>query len=227
MVGRLSACIVFVLAIVHGRAWAMDLLAANDAWRRLDLPDKRPTEFAFDRAGGVVVQSDRSVAFLYRDIGNAVSSSKRILTWRWRIEQDFPPTDLTRPGGDDRPLAVHLWFSDGDHPSLFGRFGWLFGYPHISHTVTYVFGGRQPTGSLFVNPFHENGAIFVLRGPGTSVGSWYTENRNIDADIARAFAAPPMIKTLKYIAISADTDDTGAKSRARVGRLILSVQGDG
>jgi hypothetical protein len=226
VVGRLCASIVFALAIIHGRASALDLLAAKDAWQRLELPDRRPAEFTFDGADGVIVRTDRSVAFLYRDIGNAVPSSKRLLSWHWRVEKGFPATDLSRPGGDDRPLAVHLWFSDRDHPSLFGRLGWLFGYPHISHTVTYAFGGRRATGSVFANPFHENGAIFVLRGPGTSAGNLYTEKRNIDADIAKAFMAPPMIETLKYIAISADTDDTGADSRARVGRLILSVQGD-
>ena len=125
----------------------------------------------------------------------------------------------------DRPIAIHLWFSDADQPSVFGPLGWIFGYPHITHTLTYVLGGNHRPGSVITNPYYDNGAILVLRGKTVATGHWYTEMRNIERDIETSFPSIPSLKSLKYIAISADTDDTGGDSLARMTGLRLSGLG--
>jgi hypothetical protein len=58
--------------------------------------------------------------------------------------------------------------------------------------------------------------------PTVATGHWYSELRNIERDIAASFASTPMIKPLKYMAISADTDNTGGDSLARMTDLPLS-----
>ena len=66
----------------------------------------------------------------------------------------------------------------------------------------------------------------LLRGGEASAKTWYGETRDIAADAARAFASPPRPATLRYIAVSADTDDTATSGRARIAGLVLSGGGD-
>jgi hypothetical protein len=203
-----------------------ELLASRDDWKELHVPNQPAAKFVFETTGdgpdSLTVQTDKSVAFLYREVTGGVARLPRSLTWRWRLERTFAHTDLAAKGKDDRPLAIHLWFYDPDQPSVFGVLGWVFGYPHISHTLTYVLGGNHRPGSVVTNPYYDNGAILVLRGTAVETGRWYTEMRNIERDIKASFPSVPMMKTLKYIAISADTDDTGGASLARMTDLRLS-----
>ena len=208
--------VMVVSLVLAGPPANAELLAKPDGWKRLDVPNQPAATFTFTPAGGLTVQTHKSVSFLYRDI---TGDNTPALSWRWRLEEAFTHTDLTAKGMDDRPLAVHLWFSDPDHPSVFGPFARLFGYPHISHTLTYVLGGKHPPNQIFANPYYGKGAIVVLRGPTAKPGRWYTEMRNIEDDIRVSFSSAPMLKALKYIVISADTDDKGATSRARIAAL--------
>jgi hypothetical protein len=203
-----------------------ELLASRDGWRQLDVPSRQAAKFTFERtdqnSADLTVRTDKSVAFLYRNVAEGLARQPQSLSWRWRLERGFAHTDLATKGKDDRPLAIHLWFSDPDQPSVFGVLGWVFGYPHITHTLTYVLGGDHRPGSVLTNPYHDNGAILVLRGKAVSTGRWYTEMRDIERDIKASFPSIPMMKSLKYIAISADTDDTGGNSLARMTDLRLS-----
>lgn len=215
-----------VAACVAGSPASAELLATRGDWKELHVPNRPAATFAFETTGkspdSLTVQTDNSVAFLYREVTRGEPQLPQSLSWRWRLERPFAHTDLTTKGKDDRPLAIHLWFSDPDQPSVFGALGWVFGYPHISHTLTYVLGGKHRPGSVVTNPYYDNGAILVLRGKAASTGRWYTEMRNIERDIKASFPSVPMMKTLKYIAISADTDDTGGNSLARMKDLRLS-----
>lgn len=200
---------------------ATDLLNAGEGWKRLDVPNQPAAEFHFTESGELTVKADKSVAFLYRPVGNPTKPAGPVLSWRWRVDRNFPSTNLGAKGKDDRPLAIHLWFADQQAESVFGPFGWLFGYPHISHTITYVLGGNHPADSILPNPYYNNGVLFALRGRQIAAGRWYSEKRDIHADLSRAFPGQLMMKTLKYISISADTDDTGSSSLARIAALTL------
>lgn len=202
-----------------------NLFIAKDDWKRLELPNQPPAEFAFSPSGDLTVRTDKSVAFLYRAIADSAGSKNFNLSWRWRVDHGFLPTDLGIKGKDDRPLAVHLWFADDRANSIFGPLGWVFGYPHISHTVTYVLGGNHPPGSVVANPYYDNGVIICLRGRQMTPGRWYSEKRDIETDVARAFPGHSMMKRLKYISVSADTDDTGGSSVARIAALTLMKAG--
>ncbi len=222
---RSFATLVVASCLAGSTAYA-GLLDKPDSWKRLHVPNRPAANFTFENTGqnsrGLTVQTDKSVAFLYREVIGRKSLFPQSLSWRWRLERAFAHTDLATKGKDDRPLAIHLWFSDPDRPSVFGALGWVFGYPHITHTLTYVLGGNHRPGSVVTNPYYDNGVIFVLRGKAAATGRWYTEMRNIESDIKASFPSMPMMKSLKYIAISADTDDTGGDSLARMTDLRLS-----
>ena len=203
-----------------------ELLASPENWQQLHVPNQPAAKFAFINPGNrsmrLTVRTDKSVAFLYREVKGEKSRFPKSLSWQWHLDQDFSHTDLTIKGKDDRPLAVHLWFSDPDQPSVFGPLGWVFGYPHITHTLTYVLGGEHRPGSVFSNPYYDKGAILVLLGKRVATDHWYTELRDIKRDIEASFPEMPVMKTLNYIAISADTDDRGGDSVARMTDLRLS-----
>ena len=81
--------------------------------------------------------------------------------------------------------------------------------------MTYVWGGTEARGSRFVNPhLGDDGIMIVLRSGRAPTGRWLTEEVDLAADFRMAFgfAAPPP----SHIALSADSDDRGGRSRAWV-----------
>ncbi len=181
---------------------------AQAGWRSFTPPGKRPAQF-FGRNNGVIeVRAESAVSFLYKDIGDIDFTAVR-LAWRWRVDRSITPTDLERPGADDRPLAIHVWFPEPDgERSLWNAFKGLFGIPAIGHAVTYVWGGTATRGEVLANPHLKNAALIVLRGGDSPTNVWFTEEVDPMADFARAFGQPPS-SAPRYVAISADSDDTG------------------
>ncbi len=181
-------------------------------WKVLTLSRKPPTHFVGRVDGVIKVTAESSVAFLYRDVPSA-SQHKRYLSWRWRVDLAMTPTDLSRKGHDDRPLALHVSFpSRSNKRDLWQRLRRAFiGAPLSGKLLTYVWGGIGQRGDKLVNPHVEgDGVIYILRSGHTPTGQWFTEKIDIAADFERAFGyeAPPPI----YIVVSADTDDTASRS---------------
>ncbi len=83
-------------------------------WKVLTLSGKPPTHFVGRADGTIKVTSESSVAFLYLEVPVA-SQHKRRLSWRWRVDLAMSPTDLSRKGHDDRPLALHVSFPSRSH----------------------------------------------------------------------------------------------------------------
>ena len=105
-------------------------LKAN-GWNTYTPRGKEPARFSIDTDGALRIQADQAVAFLYRPVPKEAARATA-LSWQWQVEKDFPPTDLSKPGFDDRPLAVHVFFSDKDAGllrRLTGSFGRFLGLP--------------------------------------------------------------------------------------------------
>ncbi len=217
MTRRLLAALL-ALALVRP-APAADLLGDRGAWETLTVDDAPAADFAFADAGALRVEADGAVAFLYRPVDGAPAG----VAWDWRVDDGIAATDPAAKGEDDRPIAVHLWFDTGDRSkTLYGNLARLLGYPTVTHGITYVWGATRPEGAFVTNPYYERGRILVLRrSAGTSQG-WVTERRDITADLTRAFPKADIAPAdLAYVVVSADTDDTGGRSRARVRALRL------
>jgi hypothetical protein len=191
-------------------------------WRLLFREGATPTRFRARGEGGIAIETEDSVAFLYREILGQERRASR-LVWRWKVIVNLPPADLTVVGSDDRPAAVHLWF---DRPasglSLWNRvrdgFAAIAGFPVAGHTLTYVWGGTHERGERFPSPYDkENGAVVVLRPGNTPLRQWHWEDVDFVTDFELAFGYPA--PSVRYVAVSADSDDAGGSSSALVADL--------
>jgi len=196
-------------------------LIGTGPWKLIKLRGKDVTQFEVEKNQELKVEAKAAVGFYYTKLAG-IADDKVMLQWRWRVDQQIPPTDQARKGGDDRAIAVHLWFDDDESGSLFGKLGGLLGYPRVGHLMTYVWGGVRDANTVMANPYYEKGAIIIVRnGKGPGKGGWQLEQRDVVADYARAFGRSPDLTKLRYLAISADTDDTGTVSSARVADVAL------
>ncbi len=199
-----------------GTAQAGDqkLLTSEQFWKQIDVRNKKPTSFRISNET-VEVVANASVAFLYREIQPFMTSNPR-LEWQWRIDQNIPATDQSVPKKDDRPLAVHLWFEDGG-TSLLGTVSSLLGHPKVGHLITYVWGGKRASGTILPNPHYpKKGVIIILRNDPDGSTGWLSEKRDIVADFIKSFGTEPNLSTLRYVAVSGDTDDSQTSSRSRL-----------
>jgi hypothetical protein len=86
--------------------------------------------------------------------------------------------------------------------------------------LRYVFCGAHPQGATVESPYlGDAGMIKVLRPADSPTGEWLEERVDLAADYREAFGEAPSDPT--QLAIQADTDNTGSKSRAQVADLAF------
>jgi Protein of unknown function (DUF3047) len=217
----------FVLALAASSALVTPAAVGGSPlpprWQVLGMPGKVVTRFTAANDGAIAVDARDSVGFLYRAAAE-MPGSGRYLTWRWRVDAAPPPTDLSVKGMDDRPLAVHVWFNDGEDEGwdFKTRLGaWLFDRPLPGKMLTYVWGGTAARGTRLRNPYREKSGYIVVLRPGNSpTGEWHTETVDVEADFEAVFGYRPGAP--EYVAISADTDDKGGASTGVVAGLSFT-----
>ena len=90
-------------------------------WRELPNPNKPENTFSAGPDGAVEVVSQDSVSTLFRPV-EVDLAERPILTWRWRVDEAAPATDLSAKGQDDCSLAVYVGFPyDPEQASFFER----------------------------------------------------------------------------------------------------------
>lgn len=229
-----AAAAVLILAVGIGPVAAGDAFEAlpvldpaleTKGWRVLTRDDITPNRFKLARGGAIEVRTAGSNALIYRP----VPEDKRFATrfrWRWRVDRTTPPTNIQVKGGDDRPVSVYLGFeAPPGSRGLFDRIRnalaeLVVGVPISGYALTYTWGGTSPVGTVFNNPhLRDDSYVFVRRNAGTPLMKWLSEEVDIAADFRAAFgiAATP----IRFIAIAADSEDTGGASTALVDRLEL------
>ncbi|MEM8951191.1 MAG: DUF3047 domain-containing protein, partial [Pseudomonadota bacterium] len=106
-----------------GRVWFLGLLLSlglpalagideallADGWSETLFDGKAANRYETDGAGGVTVLSESSVSLVQRPLDVDLAATP-LLTWRWRVDEAAPPTDLGVKGGDDRSLAIYVAF---------------------------------------------------------------------------------------------------------------------
>ncbi|MEQ8707350.1 MAG: DUF3047 domain-containing protein [Rhodospirillales bacterium] len=217
-------CAVCLAIAALTSAGAADILTLDADWKQIDVPGHPAAEISLRDDGLARLVSAGGVSFFYRPVRLSATDSLTA-SWRWRVEGNFPPSDLTRQGGDERPLALHLWF---DHPDsrepLFGTLARAYGYPRVTHVLTYVFGGDGQGGTSFINPYFSAGKVVVLRSGDLANGVWFDEVRDLQADIRRAFAGYVDHRHLRFVALSADNDDLGGQSTGEIRDLYFGPE---
>ncbi|MBG04601.1 MAG: hypothetical protein CMM59_11070 [Rhodospirillaceae bacterium] len=188
-------------------------------WRQLRVKDRPVAEFRESNDGVVTVNTHQSAGFLYRAITESESGKSR-LAWSWKVEKMPAPSDLSRVGEDDRPLAVHIWFPVNIEKATLWQamksgIGNLLDLPVPGKILTYVWGGTQAKGARIANPYlPEDGALIVLRSGQDVSAAWQDERVNFAADYKSAFGGD--MPSASYLVISADTDDRAGISAAAV-----------
>ncbi len=203
-------------------AAATSLLSAGEEWTLLSVPGRPVAEIVISDGRADIATKD-AVRFAYRPMQQTSAG----LAWRWRVRGDFPVSDMTEPGRDDRPLAIHLWLdSPAADDVLFGTLARLIGFPRVTHVLTYAWGGNLPPGTLLANPHYENGTILVLKSATTPDEGWLSETRDLARDLERAFGDGVSITDIRHIAISTDLDDLGGMASAGITDLRSSPSGE-
>ncbi len=190
----------------------------DETWQNITIPGVNQTIFTKSTNGALIADSMAGFGMVVRELEQV--EDYPILRWRWRIERHLPPTDASKKGGDDRPIAVHVWFPMADSEtsiwtSIGDTLSGLIGLPPSGRVITYMCGGKHKAGTSFRNPhLPDRGMIVIRRDNKVPISQWMTEEIDVAADYQRLFgtSAP----TPSHIAISADTDDTGLKSRAAI-----------
>ena len=195
-------------------------------WREIANPNKAENAYNATPEGAIEVVSQNSVSTLYKPV-DAKIEERPMLSWRWRVEQPAPATDLSVKGEDDCSLAVYVGFPyDPAQASFLERLkrpfveSWA-GENAPGRVLRYVFCGRHQAGEVVESPYlGAAGFMRVLRPANSPTGEWFTEQVDLAADYRLAFGEEPPDPT--QIAIQADTDNTQSASRALVADLAFT-----
>jgi hypothetical protein len=227
--GRCAVGVALVLLLILAPRVAQAVVSPElraEGWRELANPDKAENTYSAGPEGAIEVVSRNSVSTLYKPV-HANVKERPVLTWRWRVDEPTPATDLSVKGQDDCSLAVYVGFPyDSGQAAFLDRLkrplveAWA-GEDAPGRVLRYVFCGRHQPGEVVESPYLGSaGLMRVLRPASSPAGKWFTEQVDLAADYRLAFGEEPPDPT--QIAIQADTDNTQSASRALVADLAFA-----
>lgn len=199
------------------RAAAIEFSPGLPGWTAVKFPFISAAKFTGSPDGALNIATDSAAGMLWRPFDEPMRAP-RAAKWRWRVDEGVAATDLTKRGADDR--AVSIYFVFNQRPGAQAGPMDTLASPDVT-TVVYVFGGDRPRGSLLNSPhMKDRGKFIVLRPATTQKRVWHEETVELAADYTRAFgrAMPALIG----IAISSDSDDTGARNRVTLQDLMVN-----
>jgi hypothetical protein len=130
------------------------------------------------------------------------------MNWRWRIENRLGNVNEEAKSGDDYAARVYVIVSGG---FAFWR----------TRAINYVWASTSPKGKIWPNAFAGDHAMMIaLRSSGDQTGTWYTEKRNILADLKQLFGED--IRYIDAVAVMTDTDNAHGKVTAYYGDIYFS-----
>jgi hypothetical protein len=132
-----------------------------------------------------------------------------VMNWRWRIENRLGDNiNEQAKSGDDYAARVYVIISGG---LAFWR----------TRAINYVWARASPKGKIWPNAFAGDHAIMIaLRSSSDQTGTWYSEKRNILADLKQQFGED--IRYIDAVAIMTDTDNAHGKVTAYYGDIYFS-----
>jgi Protein of unknown function (DUF3047) len=226
--GRAIQCLALLVLILEpGVAWAeVGPGLQAEGWRELPNPNKAENAYRAGPEGAIEVVSNNSVSTLYKPVSENIEEHP-LLTWRWKVDESAPATDLSKKGQDDCSLAVYVGFPyEPAQASFFERLKrplvetWV-GDDAPGRVLRYVFCGSHQRGEVVESPYLGSaGFIRVLRPADSPSDEWFTEEVDLAADYREAFGEEP--PNPSQIAIQADTDNTHSTSRGWVADLTFA-----
>jgi len=180
-----------------------------------------PIEFSVVTDAGASVleaRSNAAASSLVHTLASTVPPGHH-LHWRWKVSAAVPGASMRSKTTDDYAARIYVFFDyDRDKLSWTQRVKMdlarsLWGGDLPTAALCYVWGTDDAIGQIGPNPYTERVRMIVLERGNARAGEWVTESRDLAADFKAAFgeAAPPVTG----IALSADTDNTGAHVQSR------------
>jgi len=179
-----------------------------DGWERKDF--KGETRYRLQTVDGVVaLQADSQAA------GSGLFKEQRIdleqtpfLNWSWRIADRLAGLNEQSKPGDDYAARIYVVIKGG---LAFWQ----------TKAINYVWAGNTAKDTVWPNAFAGDHAMMMaLRGPEAALNVWYTEKRNVRADLQKLFGED--LRAIDAVALMTDTDNSGGQVLAYYGDIWFS-----
>ena len=209
-----------------GKGLPADLVTGQ--WEQMTFDGKQPNDYASCGQDCVAVSSDKSVSLIGRPAATDLRQSP-VLTWEWKIARPVPVSDLTRKGGDDRPLAIYVTFPYEPETATITEslmrplVEMARGADAPARTISYVWGGYGSPGDVVNSPYFGDVNVMVIaRNQSAPIGEWLRETVDVAADHERIFGVRPA--RAAHVLIGADTDDIGRPNEGFVRGLMFQAK---
>lgn len=135
-----------------------------------------------------------------------------VMSWRWHIKNRLGNINEQTKSGDDYAARVYVVVSGG-------MSFWE------TKAINYVWSSTSPTGKVWPNAYADTGVngkmmMIALRSSNDQTGTWYTEKRNILADLKHQFGED--IRYIDAVAVMTDSDDSSGNVTAYYGDIYFS-----
>lgn len=214
-----------------GLSHAADRLLTTPAgalpWQPLALPGKRYAAYepiVVAARPALRVKANNSVSILRRRFEPALEAPGR-LAFSWKVDALPVAADLAMAEASDSPVGIVLAF-EGDRSRWTPRMHRLSEMSRLLTgeelpfaTLIYVWGNREETGTVVVNPRTDRIRKLVLDSGTDQLGRWRDHVRDVQADFRLAFGEDP--GPLRAVALMTDTDNTSSALTAWYGALTL------
>lgn len=189
-------------------------------WDTRHFSGRDPTHYALVRsAGSTVLQAvckNSALGLIWKH--RIDLDETPIMAWRWKISHVFPGLDPHAKSGDDYPARIYVVTGN---PLL----------PWTLRSLVYVWANGPVTAKkrglhgtpFYPDPYTSQAEVVALRQGPAGVGSWVSEQRNVKADLARAFGGHHHI--IGAVAVMSDCDDSHTSGHAWYGDISLRPAG--
>lgn len=130
------------------------------------------------------------------------------LNWSWRVARPLTGLNEQSKAGDDYAARIYVVLKGG---LAFWQ----------TRAINYVWAGNTLKDTVWPNAFAGDHAMMMaLRGPEAAINAWYTEKRNVRADLQKLFGEA--IAAIDAVAVMTDTDNSGGQAQAFYGDIWFS-----
>jgi hypothetical protein len=188
----------------------------DNSWTEQRFSMFSSNDFALN-GNSLEVVSDGTVSLLWTSVPES-EWGKKSAKWNWSFDESVPVTNLSLRGGDDRNMSVYFIFLPKDVAQSIKNKGVkaLMSNPDV-RVLMYAWGGSYKPGQVIKSPYlGERGRTVALRNAGAGSAS---EMIDLDKDHQRAFGTAA--QSLVGLAVSSDSDDTGAKVIGQISGLKI------
>ncbi|HEY8095822.1 MAG TPA: DUF3047 domain-containing protein [Methylobacter sp.] len=179
-----------------------------DGWEQKSF--KGETRYQLQTLNGIVVlEADSHAA------GSGLFKEQHIdleqtpfLNWSWRIANRLSGLNEQSKAGDDYAARIYVVVKGG---LAFWQ----------TKVINYVWSGNSAKGRVWPNAFAgDHVMMLALRGPEAALNTWYSEKRNVRADLQKLFGED--LRAIDAVALMTDTDNSGGQVSAFYGDIWFS-----